>query len=82
MEAVESIGALQAQHWPAVPVALWSRLRGLRMEELHQAFAGGRLVPLPHAATFCVPTEDSARFPVELSETPDGRCRIQAAARS
>jgi hypothetical protein len=42
--AVESIGALQAQHWPAVSVALWSRLRGLGMEELQQALAQGRLV--------------------------------------
>jgi hypothetical protein len=42
--AVESIGALQAQHWPAVPVALWSRLHGLETEELHQAFAQGRLM--------------------------------------
>jgi Winged helix DNA-binding domain len=42
--AVESIGALQAQHWPAVSVALWSRLRGLRTDELRQAFAEGRLV--------------------------------------
>src|SRR5437899_1790120 len=44
VEAVESIGALQAQHWPAVSVALWSRLRGLKMEELYDAFARGRLV--------------------------------------
>ncbi|MBJ7600056.1 MAG: AlkZ family DNA glycosylase [Candidatus Dormibacteraeota bacterium] len=44
VEAVESIGALQAQHWPAVSVALWSRLHGVGAEELRQAFAEGRLV--------------------------------------
>jgi Winged helix DNA-binding domain len=43
VEAVESIGALQAQHWPAVSVALWSRLHGVSVEELQQAFAQGRL---------------------------------------
>jgi hypothetical protein len=35
VEAVERIGAIQAQHWPAVPVALWSRLRGFRAEDLY-----------------------------------------------
>jgi hypothetical protein len=44
VEAVESIGALQAQRWSAVPVALRSRLRHLAIEELHDAFAGRRLV--------------------------------------
>src|SRR2546421_12952253 len=43
VEAVESIGALQAQHWPAVPVALWSRLRGLRKSSTRPS-PGARLV--------------------------------------
>jgi hypothetical protein len=37
VEAVESIGALQAQHWPALPVALWSRVGGFTAEDLYAA---------------------------------------------
>lgn len=44
VEAVERIGAIQAQHWPAVPVALWSRLAGFTPDRLHEALADGRLV--------------------------------------
>ena len=44
VEAVEAAGALQAQHWPAIPVALWSRLRDLRAAELHDALAARRLL--------------------------------------
>jgi hypothetical protein len=36
-EAVESIGALQGQYWPALPVALWSRVRGFAAEDLYSA---------------------------------------------
>jgi hypothetical protein len=44
VEAVEDIGALQAQHWPALPVALWSRLDGFAVADLHAALARGELV--------------------------------------
>jgi hypothetical protein len=44
VEAVEAIGALQAQHWPALPVALWSRVGGFRPEDLHGALERGDLV--------------------------------------
>jgi hypothetical protein len=37
VEAVERIGALQGQYWPALPVALWSRLRGFAREDLYRA---------------------------------------------
>ncbi len=37
VEAVEALGALQAQHWPALPVALWSRVRGFAAADLYQA---------------------------------------------
>src|SRR5438105_9858876 len=43
-EAVEAIGAVQAQHWPAVAVALWSRLRSCGMDVLQDAFVERRLV--------------------------------------
>jgi hypothetical protein len=44
VEAVEAIGALQAQHWPAIPVALWTRVEGFRAAELHEALAARRLL--------------------------------------
>jgi winged helix DNA-binding protein len=44
VEAVETIGALQAQHWPALPVALWSRVRAFAAEDLHAALEHGELV--------------------------------------
>ena len=44
VEAVEEIGAVQAQYWPAVAVALASRLRSLGVEDLQEALAGRRLV--------------------------------------
>ena len=43
-EAVESIGALQAQHWPALPVALASRVRAFDPEDLYGALERGELV--------------------------------------
>ncbi len=44
VEGVETVGALQAQHWPALPAALWSRIRGFATEDLHGALASGELV--------------------------------------
>jgi hypothetical protein len=44
VEAVEAIGAVQAQHWPAPGAALWSRLRGFAAADLHDALARGELV--------------------------------------
>ncbi len=37
VEAVEAIGALQAQYWPSMPVALWSRVRDFQSEALYRA---------------------------------------------
>jgi hypothetical protein len=44
VEAVEGVGALQAQHWPALPVALWSRLDGFAVADLHGALEREELV--------------------------------------
>jgi hypothetical protein len=44
VEAVEAVGALQAQHWPALPVALWSRVRGFSDEDLYRGLEAGELV--------------------------------------
>jgi Winged helix DNA-binding domain len=44
VEAVEAIGALQAQHWPAPPVALWSRVRGFAPDDLYGALDRGDLL--------------------------------------
>ncbi len=41
--AIEAIGAMQAQHWPALPVGLWSRSRDFAAADLYQAFAAGEL---------------------------------------
>jgi hypothetical protein len=44
VEAVEAVGALQAQQWSALPVALWSRVRGFAAEDLHAALERGDVV--------------------------------------
>ena len=44
MRAVETIGALQAQHWPAPPVALASRVHGFALADLFAALQRGDLV--------------------------------------
>jgi Winged helix DNA-binding domain len=44
VEAVERIGALQAQYWPAPPAALWSRVAGFAPEDLYAALERGDLV--------------------------------------
>jgi hypothetical protein len=43
-DAVERIGAVQAQSWPAVAVALWSRVAGFTPDALHAAMEDGSLV--------------------------------------
>jgi hypothetical protein len=43
-EAIERVGAIQAQSWPAVPVALWSRVKGFSPDALYAALADGSLV--------------------------------------
>jgi hypothetical protein len=44
VEAVEAVGALQAQYWPAPPVALWSRVAACEPEDLYAALDAGELV--------------------------------------
>jgi len=44
VEAVETVGAIQAQHWPAVSVALGSRIAGFAPEDLYEALERGDLV--------------------------------------
>jgi hypothetical protein len=44
VEAVEAVGALQAQHWPALPVALWSRVQDFVPADLYGELDRGRLV--------------------------------------
>jgi Winged helix DNA-binding domain len=41
---VESIGAIQAQYWPAPPVALWTRTRDLQRDDFFAAMSDGRLL--------------------------------------
>ena len=44
VEAVEAVGALQAQYWPAPPAALWSRVAGFEPAALYAALEAGELV--------------------------------------
>jgi hypothetical protein len=44
VDAVESIGALQAQQWSSIPEALAARVHGFRAEALYRALAAGDLV--------------------------------------
>jgi hypothetical protein len=44
VETVEAIGALQAQHWPAPPVALWSRMKTFAPADLYAALDRGDLL--------------------------------------
>ena len=44
VDAVEAVGALQAQYWPAPPAALWSRVEGFEPGALYGALEGGELV--------------------------------------
>ena len=43
-EVVESVGALQAQHWPAVAQGLWARVDGLTTGDLYAALGRGELL--------------------------------------
>jgi hypothetical protein len=44
VDAVEAVGALQAQYWPAPPAALWSRVEGFEPEAFYAALKDGELV--------------------------------------
>jgi winged helix DNA-binding protein len=44
VENVEAVGALQAQHWPALPIALWSRVDGFMPSDLYRELERGKLV--------------------------------------
>ena len=44
VEAVEAIGAVQAQHWPAPRAALWTRVEGFDDAELWEALDRRELV--------------------------------------
>jgi Winged helix DNA-binding domain len=44
VEAVEAIGALQAQHWPAPRAALWTRVAGFEASALYDALDRRELV--------------------------------------
>src|SRR5436190_1348937 len=54
VDAVEAVGALQAQYWPAPPAALWSRVEGFEPEALYAAL-GARARPPARAQVAPVP---------------------------
>ncbi len=67
--AVASMGAIQAQFWPAPPVALWSRVAGFDAGELYDALDRGRLVlgPLVRGTLHIVSSGDHAQFAASLA---------------
>jgi hypothetical protein len=75
VEAVEAIGALQAQHWPAPPVALWSRVRGFAPEDLHAALDRGDLVTgtLLRTTLHLVSAREHAAYAAVAGEVADWR---------
>src|SRR3954447_20190192 len=44
VDAVEAIGAVQAQHWPAPRAALWTRVAGVEAADVYGALDGRELV--------------------------------------
>src|SRR3954462_12914525 len=44
VDAVEAIGAVQAQHWPAPRAALWTRVAGVEAGDLYPALDRRELV--------------------------------------
>ena len=43
-DVVRAIGPLQAQHWPSLPIALWSRMREFATDQLYDALDAGDLI--------------------------------------
>jgi winged helix DNA-binding protein len=75
VEAVEAIGALQAQHWPAPPVALWSRVKGFAPEDLYAALDRGDLVTgtLLRTTLHLVSAREHAAYAAVAAEVTDWR---------
>jgi hypothetical protein len=75
VEAVEAIGALQAQHWPAPPVALWSRLKGFAPADLYAALERGDLVTgtLLRTTLHLVSAREHAAYAAVAGEVADWR---------
>jgi Winged helix DNA-binding domain len=75
VEAVEAIGALQAQHWPAPPVALWSRVKGFAPADLYAALERGDLVigTLLRTTLHLVSAREHAAYAAVAAEVADWR---------
>jgi hypothetical protein len=75
VEAVETIGALQAQHWPAPPVALWSRVKGFAPADLYAALERGDLVTgtLLRTTLHLVSAREHAAYAAVAGEVADWR---------
>jgi hypothetical protein len=81
VEAVEAIGALQAQHWPAPPVALWSRMKGFAPADLYAALERGKLLTgtLLRTTLHLVSAREHPAYAMVATEVADWR-RSKAAA--
>jgi hypothetical protein len=79
-EVVERIGAIQAQHWPAVPVALWSRLRGFQADDLYRALDARQLLmgTLLRGTLHVVSARQHPRYAAVVRESAAGWRRTDA----
>jgi hypothetical protein len=81
VETVEAIGALQAQHWPAPPVALWSRMKSFSPDDLYAALERGELLTgtLLRTTLHLVSAREHPAYAAVAAEVADWR-RSKAAA--
>lgn len=75
VDAVEAVGAVQAQHWPAPPVALASRVQGFAVADLHDALQKGDLVSgaLIRTTLHLVSAREHAAYAVVAGEVANWR---------
>jgi hypothetical protein len=75
VETVEAIGALQAQHWPAPPVALWSRMKRFAPDDLYAALERGDLLTgtLLRTTLHLVSAREHAAYAAVATEVADWR---------
>jgi hypothetical protein len=80
-EAVERIGAVQAQSWPAVPVALWSRVQGFTPDALYAALEDGSLVTgIVHRGTIHVVSAREYPVYAAMRDTTPWRTKAEPSA--
>jgi hypothetical protein len=82
VETVEAIGALQAQHWPAPPIALWSRMATFAPDDLYAALERGDLLTgtLLRTTLHLVSAREHPAYAAVAAEVADWRRSKQEAS--